>query len=356
MLASIRSAGIARTVVGCRSFCGTTAVRATKTPATAFFDNAVHQPVGGNTTNAPTQTNRLEKTGQKFWDKAGASFNEETQKWEVKLDSKTIKTPLGFPLALPKEKKQLAHLIGHEWDSLTEAKIRANTLPLTSMASRAVDLINVFQSGGKPDPDMAMKIGDLQDIKVNMLRYLDTDTCLIFTTHDEYAGKLREKQEELYRPLIAEHNDLFTAFARKNGFLPSDDYVVELETLDCETQGLRGNSQLVVNQGIVLSWLDRLPIFDLVALEKAILTSKSFLCGVSVLRSNSVDPLLAREVYQVNKASPEEYFSKPVEEIRNLGDLETIFQTGEWGQVEDTHDVDEVDWVRNLAAAALVCR
>lgn len=339
-----------------RALCSSRVSLATKASAKAFFDNSIKHRAGGDTNNIQSETNRLEKTQQKFWEKAGAVFNEDTRKWEIKLDSKTIKTPLGFPMALPENKKQLAYLIGHEWDTLTDAKVKPNTLPLTSMASRAVDLNNVFRSGGKPDPELAMKIGDLQDVKVNMLRYLDTDTCLIFTTKDEYAGKLRTKQEELYLPLIEEHNDFFTAFARKNGFLPSEDYKVELETLDCETQGLIGNSQLVVNQGIVLSWLDRLPLYDLVALEKAILTSKSFLCGVSVLRSNSTDEQLLKEVYQVNKSSPDDHFYRSVEEVRELGDLETIFQTEEWGEVEDTHDVDQVDWIRNLSAAALVCR
>lgn len=320
--------------------------------ATGSTDFQQTQSVGGDVNNIKSETNRLEKTLTKFWDKVETRFNEETNGYEVCLDSKPLKTPLGNTLSIPANKKQLSYLIGHEWDHLVDLKIKPNTLPLTSMASRATDLEIVF--GAKEiDQDLVTKIGDLQDVKYNILRYLDTDTCLIFATLDEYEGRLRSKQEELYRPLIAEFESFFTEFGRAQKLLPSEDHKVVLEFLDCETDGIRGNTQSITTQNIVLLWLDSLPLYDLVALEKAILSSKSFLCGASVIRSNAQGP---RELYQINKATEADYFHKSVEEIVEMGNLETIFQTQEWGEVEDTHDVDNADWLRNLSSAALVCR
>lgn len=322
--------------------------------AARLASNSAPKSTVGGDTNTKSETNRLEKTLTKFWDEASAKQNASGE-YEVCLDEKPLRTPLGNKLALPANKKQLAHLIGHEWDSLEDLKIKPNTLPLTSMASRAVDLQKVHEAP-EVDQDMVAKIGDLQDIKYNMLSYLDTDTCLIFATLDEYSGALRKRQEELYRPLMEEFEDFFTVFAKQHNLLPSPDFRVKLEYLDCETDGIRGNSQSLTTQNIVLKWLDLLPVFDLVALEKAILSSKSFLCGWIVLRSNCVDAVKNRELYQLNKESEADYYIKSIEEVVELGNLETIFQTQEWGQVEDTHDVDNADWLRSLASVALVCR
>lgn len=339
-----------------KGFVPWTSIRcATKAAANEFFAKSPQQAVGGDVNNVKSETNRLEKTLSKFWNKAGARFNEETGQYDICLDDKPLKTPLGHKLSIPSEKKQLAHLIGHEWDNLVDLKIKPNTLPLTSMASRATDL-TIVHGAEEVDKNLVTKIGDLQDIKYSMLRYLDTDTCLIFTTLEEYEGKLRQRQEELYRPLIAEFEDFFTEYARRNNLLPTPDYKVKLEYLDCETDGLRGNRQSITTQNIVLLWLDLLPIYDLVALEKAILSSKSFLVGVSILRTNVADKKNQAELYQLNKKSEADYYRKSIEELVEMGNLETIFQTQEWGEVEDTHDVDNADWLRNLSSCALVCR
>ena len=129
---------------------------------------------------------------------------------------------------------------------------------------------------------------------------------------------------------------------------------VELNSLDCETDGLRGNEQSITTQNVVLHWLELLPIYDLVALEKAILASKSFLCGASVLRASCSDLNIMQKLYQVNKTTKDDYFIKSIDAIVELGNLETIFQTEQWGEVEDTHDVDKVEWLRSLTSAALV--
>ncbi|EGW34848.1 uncharacterized protein SPAPADRAFT_57941 [Spathaspora passalidarum NRRL Y-27907] len=320
--------------------------------------NRLDRPLGDRTieSNIPTETNKLSKSLTKFWKNADAKYNTDTKKFDVQLDGKTLRTPLGFPLSLPESKKQLAELIAHEWANLPDLKIKTNSLPLTSLASRAIDLTHIHDQEVADREEMIAKVGNIEDIKINVLRYLDTDTCLIFATHKEYSGKLRKKQDELYLPLIQEYNDFFTTYARNKGHLlahPTDE--VKLQHLDCETDGLRGNRQTITTQNVVLDWLDNVPVFDLIALERAILTTKSFLCGVSLLRSNISDEEIMKSVYQLNKNSPEEYYHKTVEEIVELGNLETIFQTEEWGEVEDTHDVDKVDWLRNLASAALVC-
>ncbi|CAH2350609.1 protein Atp12p, mitochondrial [[Candida] railenensis] len=321
-------------------------------------------PLGQDKTmenNLKTETNRLSKTLSKFWEKVGTAYNPESNKTEVQLDGKALKTPLGFAVALPESKKNLAHLVAHEWANLPDLKVKTNALPITSVVARTIDLGTVY-NGPNNEKDssltnveeIATKIGDLEDIRLNILRYLDTDTCLIFTTKDEYEGKLRLRQDELYLPQIEEYNDFFTKWGEKNGLLASGQKV-QLEYLDCETQGLRGNSQTITTQNVVLNWVESLSMYDLVALEKAILTTKSFLCGVTLLRSNCSNEEDIKNLYQFNKASADDYYFRTIDEIVELGNMEIIFQTGEWGEVEDTHDVDKVDWLRNLTSAAILC-
>lgn len=303
--------------------------------------------------NIPSETNGLAKTGTRFWKKGEVKFNKETQKYEIQLDGKTLRTPLGFPLELPINKKQLAYLIAHEWTHLPDIKVKSSTLPLTALATRAIDLSQQHLSDMKTEK--AEEMLALEDIKLQMLRYLDTDTCLIFATNKECDGKLRKRQEEIYRPLINEFNEFFTIYAHNKNLIPRQKSI-ELKYLDCETDGLRGNKQDETTQLVVLDWLNQLPIYDLIALEKTILTTKSFLCGITLLRSNVNDIETLKELYQFNKNSiDEDYYHKTLEELVELGNLETIYQTEEWGEVEDTHDVDKHDWLRNLASAALVC-
>lgn len=304
--------------------------------------------------NIKSDTNRLSKTLTKFWEKVDAVYNKDLDKYEVKLDGKTLKTPLGFPLSLPNEKKQLAYLVAHEWANLPDLKVKINALPLTSLSSRAIDLYNVYNNENV-DREMISKVGNVDDIKVNLLRYLDTDTCLIFTTLDEYEGKLRNRQNELYFPLIKEFEDYFTEYAKRKGnLLKSEDERVSLKYLDCETYGLSGNRQSITTQNIVMSWMNDLSMYELVALERAILTAKSFLCGAALLRSNCSNESRMKDLYQINKSSATDYYHKTVEELVELGNLEIIFQTEEWGEVEDTHDVDKVDWLRHLSSCALL--
>ena len=300
--------------------------------------------------NINSESNNLQRTVNEFWDKVNTNYNEESKQYEVQLDGKNMKTPFGNTLAFPQGKKHLAHLVAYEWQSLPALQSKIHSMPITSLAARSIDLHETNKTN-KPEPEKMAQIGNLEDIHKNISRYLDTDTCLVFATSDEYEGQLRRKQEQLYLPLIKEFEDYFSAYAKSRGMV--DDEKVKLTYLDCEKDGLRGNRQTSSTRSVILRWMEELSTFQLVALEKAVLNTKSFMCGFSLLRSNCSDPLLMKHLFQLNKTQGD-YFYKSVEEIVELANLETIFQTNEWGEVEDTHDVDKVDWLRNLSSAAIV--
>lgn len=291
---------------------------------------AVHtadpQPVAYDS-NKKTETNKLEKTLAKFWEKVTIGKCDDDS-YVVQLDKKTVKTPLGFDLKIPPSKRSLAYLLGNEWKSLPSLQIRPYLVPLTSLTSRCIDLDEAQRTD---DVEIKAKVGDLSTVKNLLLRYLDTDTMLVFSPKEDCDGELRKEQEKCYRPIIKSMEQFFSKFA-------DDGKPVTLTYLDCDKDGLIGNSQTEHTKKAVLNYLDSLKTWDLVALEKATLVGKSFLAGVTVLRN----------------ADYNDDFNLTVEELARLVSLETVLQTARWGEVEDTHDVDKVDVKRNLASAALL--
>lgn len=280
-------------------------------------------PLGRDTTiehNTISESNKLSKTLKKFWKTVGIE-NTDTH-YELQLDGKPLRTPLGNKLAIPKERRQLAHLIQHEWASLASLTIQTHSLPLTSLASRAVDLETSAATGNS---DNMSKVGKKEDIIEMLLRYLDTDTLLVFSPKHEFEGALREAQEEKYRPIIKEIEELLGA---------------ELTYLDSDRDGLRGNVQPTETRDKAREWLFNLNYWDLVALEKVTLHAKSLICGILVLRAKS---------HVGKNVEP-----RTLEEIAQAATLEVIYQTEKWGEVEDTHDVDYQDIRRNINSAAIL--
>jgi len=58
----------------------------------------------------------------------------------VKLDQRTLRTPSGKPLLLPKSKAMLATLIAHEWD-VQERTMKHHALPMVRSARAACDIL-----------------------------------------------------------------------------------------------------------------------------------------------------------------------------------------------------------------------
>lgn len=279
--------------------------------------------------NLKTETNRLSATGEKFWEKV--SLKDDGSKYLVQLDSKTILTPLGHPLAIDKNRSLLAMLLQNEWTNLPSLAIKTHLLPLTSLVSRCIDLEIVNRPGG--DLEARAKIGgDRERMSLDLLRYLDTDTLLVFCPKLEYEGALRKAQDEVYLPIISS----VERFLSKYSSSP-----IKLKVLDADTDGLRGNKQVEETRTAAKKYLDTLSLWDLAVFEKTVLTTKSFICGVLLLQNKALD------------GSPE-VLQSSMESIAQAATLEIIYQTERWGEVEDTHDVDKRDVRRNIHAAGIV--
>lgn len=290
--------------------------------------------------NIPTHTNKLNKIRKKFWQNITLNNEIDPKLIHIQMDSKTIKTPMGNKLVLKREQGLLAYLLKDEWCNLETLSSKSYSLPLTSLTSRCIDLESASTYSGELDPEATSKRNEEQGhIIKDLLRYLDTDTLLVFAPKDELEGTLRREQDELYLPIIKGIETLLYESIPKDSNFSKNRF--QLRQLDCDTDGIRGNEQPQLVRKAAIAYLKSLSLWNLAVFEKTVMTTKSFICGI-LLCENSV------------KICPIPTLKCDVEMIARLASLETIHQTGKWGEVEDTHDVDKADLLRNISAASIV--
>ncbi|CCF58765.1 hypothetical protein KAFR_0F01680 [Kazachstania africana CBS 2517] len=290
-------------------------------------------PIGTRFNSTSSQNKFLDKPGRKLWKHVSVNDTISQEKFHIQLDGKTIKTPLGNPLAVGKDRDALAYLLMKEWDNLKNLSSKRNSLPLTSLVSRCIDL-EVATNEKSSGPDAAAKIGGGKEvIKNDLLRYLDTDTLLVFSPRSEYEGALREEQDSLYLPIIKK----IESFLSENfGSSP-----ITLQILDADRHGLRGNVQNPETRKAAMKYLDSLCLWNLVVFENVVLTTKSFICGILLLQDRAF-----------SNSPPDLHYS--IEEIERAATLETIHQTRRWGEVEEAHAISKAELRMNLYTASVV--
>lgn len=99
---------------------------------------------------------------------------------------------------------------------------------------------------------------------------------------------------------------------------------------------------------VIRGWvLSRTP-FELAALERATLAGKSLLAAARLVATWTED----HDGLGAGKDGEAPRFG--VEEAARAVSLEVAWQTGKWGEVEDTHDVEKEDLRRQLGSAVLL--
>ncbi|RPA85138.1 hypothetical protein BJ508DRAFT_368869 [Ascobolus immersus RN42] len=249
-----------------------------------------------------------------------------------------LKTPLLHPLLIPASKPLLAFTIANEWETAhTIAEARSSfRMPLTQMSSRIIDIEHT-----KDDRE---REGMVEEIREHCLRYLETDTLLFLAPSGGVVSKaagertLRECQEEALTPVLEFLTTqvwpgvTIKAVDGNEGILPLS-YKQPKETLET-----------------IKRWVEGLGLWDLLALERATVAGKSFLMGARVVSGWSESGLMVgREGTVVQRREV------GVEEAARAVSVEVVWQTGQWGEVEDTHDVEKEDLRRQLGSAILLC-
>jgi ATP synthase F1 complex assembly factor 2 len=268
---------------------------------------------------------------KRFW--KDVSVKETDKGLEVYLDKRAVKTAAKESLVLPHNKRALATAIALEWDQLSSAQqaLKNAYVPLTSGSSRAMDIVHE-DAVGKTDARASI---------VSMaMRYLSTDTLLCWAPeiniHDpvnETRKPLRERQREVAEPIIGYLKAHVFSGCEINPILAPDSIVPV--------------PQPQATRDVIRSWVQGLPAFELAGLERGILATKSLLIATRMVAEWSQEQQFAG----VRKAGQERF---GIEEATEAASLEVLHQTEQWGEVEDTHDVDNADIRRQLGTVVLL--
>ncbi|TGZ84460.1 hypothetical protein EX30DRAFT_375896, partial [Ascodesmis nigricans] len=242
--------------------------------------------------------------------------------YHIHLDKRILKTPEKHALSIPSTKPLLALALATEWASLRSSKdaVKPHLVPLTQLSSRVIDIAST----------PAVRIG----IVDNLLPYLDTDTllCIAPTTppHLQEPGRksLRELQLEAAEDVVG---------ALKAGIPELQG--VEIRMVDGDYGFLGNGGQEKEVREVLRSWALGLDNWQLIGLERIVLAAKSFVVG-------------ARMVVEWGMEGGGRRWG--VEEAARAAEIEVRFQTRQWGEVEDSHDVEKEDIRRQIGAGWLL--
>ncbi|KAK5107530.1 hypothetical protein LTR62_001060 [Meristemomyces frigidus] len=268
---------------------------------------------------------------KRFW--KNVSVKESEQGLQVFLDTRPVRLASKQPLVLPHSKRALATAIAMEWDQLVSAQqaLKHHYIPLTSLVSRAIDIESADQNN---EPNIR------EAILTMVMRYLGTDTLLCWAPEKsdydrDQEGKtpLRQKQREAAEPIIA--------FLKTRVF-PGVDIVPILGE-----DSIMPTPQPPTTREVIRGWVSGLPAFELAALERGVLATKSLLVAVRLLVEWSPEFSHMRK----DTSMPERF---GVKQAAHVATLEVMHQIGMWGEVEDTHDVEREDLRRQLGSVVML--
>jgi len=279
-------------------------------PISAGVDGT--QSATGITTDAASSESLRVILDPNSWD-GGSGTN--ASWFNVTLDGRTLRTPLGHPLTVPST--ALAMAIATEWDAQEPTIIPAQ-MPLTTMVCTAIDQISA-----QP-----------QFYRDNILRYLKNDTSCYLTDPQEdrvlYRKQMRAweelhewAQEQIGRgkhaPARAVGNDegLIMSRARKSkpgAGLPHPEVLVE------EAE----------------AWVNSLDAWRLIAMQAVTVEAKSFLVGMAVVRGCDMD-------HRIDESMSSPPYVEAGAEAVEASRVEEEFNIEQWGLVEGGHDYDRLN-------------
>ncbi|KAI9783340.1 MAG: ATP synthase complex assembly protein atp12 [Geoglossum umbratile] len=292
---------------------------------------------------------------KRFW--KDVKVHETPEGLQIHLDHRPIRTPSRNILTLPHLKPHLANAIALEWDLLTSASqaLMQHLIPLTSLVSRAAEIQDKDSKGDSRTRDEIVAVA---------MHYLDTDTLLCWapaTSNSQAGSQLRFVEDDTASRSAESLRDMQIRIARPiTDFLTTHVWPgIELVPITDENSILP-RPQLETTKEVIRGWISGLPAFELVGLERGVLAGKSLLVAVRLLVEWSTEfrhvRLQQRQQQQQQREEGEAEVPRRfgIEEAARAADLEVSWQTGTWGEVEDTHDVNKEDLRRQLGSVVLL--
>ncbi|KAH8886698.1 ATP12-domain-containing protein [Thozetella sp. PMI_491] len=306
-------------------------------------------------TNA-RRANDAEKKGLKrrFW--KDVFVKEVNGALEIHLDARPLRHPTTKEIIrVPLTKPHLAHALAIEWDQLTSAQeaTKQHLVPLTSLICRAVDIAqdDLAHAASSPSPTSTAPIR--ASVTATLLRYLDTDSLLCWappadpndptrpeSATDDDGHTLRELQERTAVPIVA---------YLTTRIWPGIDLRPVLDT-----GSIIPASQPEGVREVVQGWVQGLDAWELAGLERAVLAGKSMVGAARLVAEWSEGDAAGTAVSEQPAQEPTQVPAFGVEEAARAASIEVDWQTGRWGAVEDTHDVEREDLRRQLGSVVLL--
>ncbi|KAI1211914.1 ATP12-domain-containing protein [Annulohypoxylon truncatum] len=276
--------------------------------------------------------------------------------WEVHLDTRPLRRPETKDVVrIPLSKPLLAGALAAEWDMLLSPQqaTRSHFIPLTGLVCRALDIADddaascasAGGGGGSGSGSGSGKGINEQKLREGivkvLLKYLDTDSLLCWAPpprHEDGPGEsLRDRQKKATEEVV--------------GFLTSRVWPgVTIEPV-LDGESIMPRSHPEITRQIIQGWIMGLSPWELAGLERGALAAKSLLGSVRLLVEWS-EGFVGAGVGDGASAGEGKRFG--VEEAARLASIEVDWQTGRWGEVEDTHDVEKEDLRRQLGSAVLL--
>ncbi|PHH63198.1 hypothetical protein CDD82_1926 [Ophiocordyceps australis] len=255
---------------------------------------------------------------------------------QIHLDSRPLRHPQTREvIKLPPSKTNLAAALALEWDSLTSAQqaTKQHLIPLTSIICRALDI-------EKDDESSAPSLGKIRtDIAASVMRYLDTDTLLCWAPPPGEFD-LRNKAGEALRDVQMKVAGETLAFLATHVW---PNITIE-PVLDGHCIVPRPQAEGV--REAIQGWVEGLNAWDLAGLERAVLAGKSLVAAARLVAEWSESP--------VGRHVPVTTQRFGIEEAARALNIEIDWQTSRWGEIEETHDVNNEDMRRQLGSVFLI--
>lgn len=206
-------------------------------------------------------------------------------------------------------------------------------IPLTSLICRALD-IQADDASNKHEPSKTRT-----SINNMIIRYLDTDSLLCWAPPPG-PYDLKNDAGESLRDVQKKVADEVCAFLGTNVW-PG---VTIKPVLDGHS--IMPQPQDAGVREIVQGWVQGLDAWEIAGLERAVLAGKSLVAGVRLVAewtegSANVGTLNSAEQFDAQRAA-------------RATNLEVDWQAMQWGEVEDTYDVNKEDLMRQLASVVLL--
>lgn len=261
---------------------------------------------------------------------------------QIYLDSRPLRRSNNKILTIPVTKPNLATAIAVEWDCLvsTQQALKPHMIPLTSLASRALD---IEDSEGISNEDSE---SIRSNIATSLLRYFDTDSLLCWAPPPPLDPPGYEKHKSRTEPLwILQQRAAspIVEFLQKK-LWPG----VKIDPI-LNGHSIIPKAQSPETREIIYNWIHGLSAWDLAGLERGVLAGKGLLGAVRLVVEWGEN---FRHLIDDDERHTRQSFG--IEEAAKVFSLEVEWQTSMWGLVEDTHDVDREDLRRQLGSVVIL--